>query len=102
MSSPQFGQPLTESDLSRFVGIDRKVIENARIRRVDNLTARQLTGQNGPHDLSGFAIPYYKPGTDDLLEYTARVSNPPLTDLGKGGELKAARKYLWPKGRPNR
>lgn len=99
---PPGAKPLTESDYDRLIGIDRETVISAQLARVDNFTARQLTGQNGPHDLSGIAIPYYRPGTADPLEYSVRLDDPPRTELGKHGEFKETRKYLWPVGRPNR
>jgi D5 N terminal like/Domain of unknown function (DUF3854) len=99
---PQGAKPLAEADFDRLVGIDRETVISANLVRVDNFTARQLTGQNGPHDLSGIAIPYYRPGTSEPLEYSVRLDDPPMTELGKNGEFKETRKYLWPMGRPNR
>ncbi|MFL6353362.1 MAG: phage/plasmid primase, P4 family [Bryobacteraceae bacterium] len=99
---PQGAKPLTEADFERLIGIDREIVISANLSRVDNFTARQLTGQNGTYDLSGIAIPYYRPGTSEPLEYSVRLDEPPCTELGKSGEFKESRKYLWPTGRQNR
>jgi putative DNA primase/helicase len=99
---PPGSKPLTEADFDRLTGIDREIVISANLSRVDNFTARQLTGQNGSYDLSGIAIPYYRPGTAEPLEYSVRLDDPPCIELGKNGDFKESRKYLWPTGRQNR
>src|SRR3954471_11676610 len=97
-------QELTPADFDLLTGIDPEIAISAKLGRVDSFTARDMTGHGGSFDKSGIAIPYYfsantegEPG-----EWAVRLDRPPLGDIGKDGQLKESRKYLWPVGRRNR
>ncbi|MFL6354087.1 MAG: DUF3987 domain-containing protein, partial [Bryobacteraceae bacterium] len=97
---PQGAKPLTEADFRRLKGIDREIIQQANLCRVDSLTGAGIVGRNGHGDYSGILIPYYWPGENDPREYRLRRDHPEMEVNGKG-ERKPKDKYLSPSGARN-
>src|SRR3982751_5151614 len=92
-------KPLTEADFERLRGIDREILKQANLCRVDSLTGAGIVGRNGHGDYSGILIPYYWPGGDGVREYRLRRDHPEIEI--KNGEQKPKDKYLSPSGTRN-
>jgi hypothetical protein len=96
---PQGAKPLTDADFERLKGIDREILQQASLCRVDSLTGAGIVGRNGHGDYSGILIPYYWPGGDGVREYRLRRDHPEMEV--KNGEQKPKDKYLSPSGARN-
>src|SRR3954468_3969162 len=96
-------QELTPADFDLLTGIDPEIAISAKLGSVDSFTARDMTGHGGSFDKSGIAIPYYRSANTEGEpgEWAVRLYHPPLGDIGKDGQLKESRKYLWPVGQSN-
>jgi predicted P-loop ATPase len=98
--NPPDRQSLENSDYSRLKGIDREILQQANVCRVDSLTGGQIVGRNGHSDYSGIIFPYYWPGDADPREYRLRRDNPEM-EADANGQKKPKDKYLSPAGRGN-
>src|SRR3982751_1308136 len=97
---PQGAKPLTDADFERLKGIDREIIQQANLCRVDSLTGGGIVGRNGRGDYSGILIPYFWPGEDHVRECRLRRDHPEM-EADANGEQKPKNKYLSPPGRGN-
>ena len=80
--------------------LTREIVKRARIRRVDEVTARELLGRNGRGgEYQGLAFPYILPGQDQVREWRIRRDRPDLEQ--KDGKQRERAKYLAPPGRGN-
>ena len=79
--------------------IDRRLADQAQLRRVDSLTGAEVIGRkNGNY--AGILIPYFRPESDQIREYRLRRDQPDL-DYDSAGNLKVRQKYLGAPGRSN-
>ena len=77
-----------------------ELVEAARVRRVDDATARALVGRNGTAGkYQGLAFPYFLPGEEHVREYRVRRDRPDIEY--KNGKPKERQKYIAPPGRGN-
>jgi Virulence-associated protein E/Domain of unknown function (DUF3854) len=95
----EFG--LTEADYNALEGrwIDRRLAEQARLRRVDSLTGGEVIGRKSGN-YAGILIPYFHPASDHVREYRLRRDQPDL-EYDSAGTLKERHRYLSAPGRPN-
>lgn len=97
-----FGGDLTGSDYARLAErwITCELADEAGIRRVDSLSARQMFGRKRG-DLSGIIIPNVAPwDTSHVREYRLRLDNPDL-ESRSDGSLRETNKYIQPADRRN-
>lgn len=100
---PSWGRPLTEADYVALSEgwIPREIADAAMLRRVDDDEGRQVIGQKGRRNCSGWIIPYYWPGESSPFNYRLRRDNHEWK-VGSDGVLKPDRKYLSPPNGANR
>jgi hypothetical protein len=73
------GSDLTIQDFAELEArwIDRRLALQARLRRVDSLTGREIVGRRGGN-YAGIVIPYSHPGSDPVREYRLRRDHPDI------------------------
>ena len=96
------GDPLTPEDLCKLERswLTPEVVEQARIRRVDDATGRELVGRSGRSgEYAGLVFPYVLPGEDRVRDYRLRRDKPDIEY--KDGKPSQRAKYLAPPGGAN-
>lgn len=96
---------LTEQDYKTHAAcfIDKTLVAESRLFRVDDLTGSELVGRGRNANVSyeGIAYPYFMPPNYDAArEYRLRRDTPDY-DRDSNGEIKETGKYLSPPGRSN-
>jgi hypothetical protein len=96
---------LTQSDLERLRvrGLTDETIERAGLYSVDAREGAELVGRplTALRDLSGIALPNYRPGSEAPRQIRLRLTNPDVEE-SLNGARKEKNKYLTAAGTPNR
>ena len=95
---------LTEFDYQTFEAcfIDRQLVEQAKLRRVDDFDGAELVGKTrkAGTDYGGIIFPYFLPEQAKAREYRLRRDKPDLEQKADGS-IKEKAKYLSPTGARN-
>ncbi|MBZ5577382.1 MAG: DUF3854 domain-containing protein [Acidobacteriia bacterium] len=100
---PPWGHPLEEKDYRNLEArwITRELANQALLRRVSSEEGAAVVGHRGGRDCAGILIPYYLPGSPDVINYRLRRDAPELR-FNEMGEAKPEGKYLGPPNGGNR